>query len=46
MPKLCERMWQAVGKCATAATYARQLPEGQVKLTARWADHGALLPDS
>jgi cytochrome c len=41
MPKLCEQMGQEVGKCAAAATYARQLPEGKVKLIARWVDQGA-----
>lgn len=41
MPKLCEQMGQDVGKCATAATYARELPERKVRLIARWVDQGA-----
>lgn len=41
MPKVCEEMGQEVGKCATAARYARELPQGQVDLIARWVDQGA-----
>lgn len=41
MPKICQEMGQEVGKCATAATFARALPERDVDLIARWVDQGA-----
>ena len=41
MPKLCERLATADGKCMVASEHARMLPVSQVNMIAKWIDQGA-----
>lgn len=41
MPKICEQMGVAEGKCTLAAPFSRELPKQEVALIARWVDQGA-----
>ena len=41
MPKRCERLATADGKCAAASEHARMLPASQVNMIARWINQGA-----